>query len=76
MWNGCVINLSLHEALSLWLGVLVMVLLSLLVMVMLFVLVSSFLLGFSLLFNETLYVGLYHVLDITIGQSLGTRARL
>ena len=40
MWNGCVINLSLHEALSLWLGVLVMVLLSPLVMVMLFVLVS------------------------------------
>ena len=40
VWNGSVVHLSLNEALSLWLGVLLVVLLALLVMMVLLVLVS------------------------------------
>jgi len=77
MWHSSVSLLSLlDEALSVWLSVLVVVLLASLVMVVLLVLVSRFLLGLSLLSNEILHVGLDHVLDLTIGQSLGTLAGL
>jgi len=71
MWNSGSVNLGLNEAFSLWLSVLLVMLLSSLMMVMLFVLVSRFLLGLSLLTNKTLNMGLDHVLDLTIGQSLG-----
>jgi len=77
MWGGDSLSLgSLNHSLSMWFSVLVMMLLALLVMMVFLVLVSRFLLGLSLLSNETLHVGLDHVLDLTIGQSLGTLAGL
>jgi len=61
--------LSLNEASSMWLVVVVVVLLSLFVMLSVLV-TSCFLLGFSLLLNESLDLRLDHVLDLTIGESL------
>jgi len=77
MWDSSLGLISLNEGLWLWLGVLlVVVLLSVLVMLVMVLLVSRFLLGLSLLSNEILHMGLDHVLDLTIGQSLGTFAGL
>jgi len=76
VWDGSLGLVGLDEALSMWLGVLVVVLLASLMMMVLLVLVSSLLLGLSLLSNEILHMGLDHVLDLTIGQSLGTLAGL
>jgi len=76
MWDSSLGLVSLDEALSMWLGVLVVVLLASLMMMVLLVLVSRFLLGLSLFSDERLHMGLDHVLDLTIGQSLGTLAGL
>jgi len=69
--DGSSVMVGLNKALSMWLVLFVVVLLSLLVM--LSVLVTSLVFGFSLFINEGLNVGLDQVLNLGIGEGLGAR---